>query len=209
MSPFFSPCSWEICHLSLQPKLWILKTKKLALKMLPLAMHEVSLSVLPTNIKTLEIFPLEFVWSGPTTKFEFDFSFHIHMNFWNIQLKLGMLYAVSMNKIIKVCCSLQTDRPICFLLQTLRKTESAIYFQRSPQIGNCTFGFNSGLLWKKSFWERRTWLQQLYVWMNSRSNMPICQPRGVQNPPFLIQMMLTHYTLRSVLFRPHHTPHID
>ena len=36
----------------------------------------------------------------------------------------------------------------------------------------------------------------------------ISQPRGVQNPPFLIQMMLTHYTLRSVLFRPHQTPHI-
>ena len=47
--------------------------------MLPLAMHKVSLSVLSTNIKTLEIFPLEFVWSGPTTKFEFDFSFHKHM----------------------------------------------------------------------------------------------------------------------------------
>ena len=29
---------------------------------------------------------------------------------------------------------------------------------------------------------------------------------GVQNPPFLKQMMLTHYTLRSVLFRPHQTP---
>ena len=54
-----------------------------------------------------------------------------------------------------------------------------------------------------------------YVWVNSRSNMPmfcpkklISQPRGVQNPPFLIQMMLTHYTLRSVLFRPHQTPRI-
>ena len=54
-----------------------------------------------------------------------------------------------------------------------------------------------------------------YVWLNSRSNMPmfclkkiISQPRGVQNPPFLIQMMLTHYTLRSVLFRPHEIPHV-
>ena len=56
----------------------------------------------------------------------------------------------------------------------------------------------------------------IYVLVNSRSNMPmfcpkklISQPRGVQNPPFLIQMMLTHYTLRSVLFRPHQTPRID
>ena len=57
--------------------------------------------------------------------------------------------------------------------------------------------------------------QSVYVWVNSRSKMPmfclkklISQPQGVQNPPFLIQMMLTHYTLRSVLFRPHQTPHI-
>ena len=55
----------------------------------------------------------------------------------------------------------------------------------------------------------------VYVWVNSRSNMPmfcpkksISQPRVVQNPPFLKQMMLTHYTLRSVLFRPNQTPHI-
>ena len=54
-----------------------------------------------------------------------------------------------------------------------------------------------------------------YVWVNSQSKMTmfclkklISQPQGVQNPPFLIQMMLTHYTLRSVLFRPHQTPHI-
>ena len=51
------------------------------------------------------------------------------------------------------------------------------------------------------------------VWVNSQSKMTmfclkklITQPRGVQNPPLLIQMMLTHYTLRSVLFRPHQTP---
>ena len=54
-----------------------------------------------------------------------------------------------------------------------------------------------------------------YVWVNSQSKMTmfclkklISQPQGVQNPPFLIQMMLTHYTLRSVLFRPHQTPRI-
>ena len=55
----------------------------------------------------------------------------------------------------------------------------------------------------------------IYVWVNSESKMTmfclkklISQHRGVQNPPLLIQMMMTHYTLRSVLFRPHQTPHI-
>ena len=57
--------------------------------------------------------------------------------------------------------------------------------------------------------------EPIYVWVNSQSKMTmfclkklISQPRGVQNPPFLIQMMLTHYTLRSALFRPHQTPRI-
>ena len=55
----------------------------------------------------------------------------------------------------------------------------------------------------------------LYVWVNSRSNMPmfclkklISQPREVQNPPNLTQGTLTQYILRLVIFRPHPTPPI-
>ena len=162
--------------------------------------REVSLSVVSTNIKTLEIFSLEFVWSGPTEP-NLNFLvriFELHVNksvtkianrtqLYNLNVQIELLkYSTRINlrqrlptvywrvckqtadqyvfssdteqngkfhreiqknsqEIQKITLknlgeiydkdnqtsveeSFQTDsRPICFLPQTLSKTESAIY----------------------------------------------------------------------------------
>ena len=48
-------------------------------------MHKVALSVVSTDIKTLEIFSLEFVWSGPTEQ-------NLNLTFYGNQIIRGRLY---------------------------------------------------------------------------------------------------------------------